>query len=239
MMDVLWVEFSLPCVLLGVKSTVGNVVPACFSLVGEQHVGAVLPFEPPPELLRKHPDIIIGWTFMKPVVVWAFPLTSPGVDVSWEFTLKTGDDIIELKGVGGEMDPSGVSGENGEGLAWPKTVVLVPAGNVWLAHGHVASQVRNVELPSDVISLDFEVLLKDASPLGAGNLLVEVAGSALHVDAVDSQAVGSLNVRVKFLVSFIEPVVKGSAVEIDNSGTSVQVVDGGGEGDLCTESVSS
>ena len=106
MMDVLWVVFSVLGVLLGVKATVGNVVPACLRLVGEHDVGAVMPFEPPPELLRKKPDLLTGWTFMKPVVVWAFPFTSPGVDVSWELTFKTGDDLIKLKGVGGEMNPS-------------------------------------------------------------------------------------------------------------------------------------
>lgn len=79
------------------------------------------------------------------------------------------------------MHPAGVRSEDCKSLSWPETVVLVPTGNVWVMLAHVGSQISNVELEVNAVTLLLQVLLEDASPLGAGNVLFEVLNSRLVV----------------------------------------------------------
>ena len=104
-MDVLWVILSVSCVLLNIEATVWNVVPSGLGFISKKNVGSIMPLEPSPHLLRKHPGLILC-SFMKPVIQWALPLVSESIDVTWEFSLQSWECIVEGKSIGGEMNPS-------------------------------------------------------------------------------------------------------------------------------------
>jgi hypothetical protein len=59
-------------------------------------VGTIGVLEPSPHSLGEHPDMIVIWTFMKPMVQRTLKVVGISVDVTWEFTLETWDDIVEL-----------------------------------------------------------------------------------------------------------------------------------------------
>ena len=75
------------------------------------------------------------------------------------------------------------------------------------------------------------------SPLLASNILLNKFSSTVEVGLGDVEASDSLNVAPEFLVSLVVSVVERSSLEVDNSGTSVHVVDGSGQSDFGTESV--
>ena len=50
------------------------------------------------------------------------PFASHGVNISGELTLKSGVDVVERKGVGGEVNPSRVGSEKAKGFSRPETV---------------------------------------------------------------------------------------------------------------------
>jgi len=105
-MHVLGVELTVTGVLLDVKSTVGNVVPAGFGLIGKHDVSAVVPLEPSRHLLRKSPNAVLVRAFVEPVIKRAFERVGPGVDVSGEASVESGNDVVESKGIGREVHPS-------------------------------------------------------------------------------------------------------------------------------------
>ena len=62
-------------------------------------MGAIGVLKPSPHSLREHPDMVIIWTFMKPMVQWTLEIVGIDVDITWELSLESWDDIVELKGV--------------------------------------------------------------------------------------------------------------------------------------------
>jgi len=56
------------------------------------------------------------------MVKGAFPLSSHGVDISGELALKSGEYIVERKGVGAQVNPSRVGSEQAKGFSRPQTV---------------------------------------------------------------------------------------------------------------------
>jgi len=48
---------------------------------------------------------------MKPMSKWTFKVGSMNVHLTWELSLQSWHDVVEWEGVGGEVDPSGVSGK--------------------------------------------------------------------------------------------------------------------------------
>lgn len=233
------VVLSVAGVLFNVETTVGHVVPAGFALVGEQNVGSVLPSEPPPHTLREHPCAFRVGSLMQPVVERRLPSIAPGSDLTWELALKSGNHIIEGQCVGRKMHPSGVSSEDGKCLSWPQTVVFVPASNVRLTKKHVVMESLNIHFPLDGAASVLEILLKNAGPLLAGDVLAYEFGSALEVSLGDVEASAEFDVALELLVGLVVAVVQGASFEVDHSGTSVHVVDGGGQSDLGSETVTS
>lgn len=64
-------------------------------------------------LLGQVPYLIVG-LFMEPVVQGAVEfLAAVGGNLLRELAFKSGEHVVELEGVGGEVDPLGLSGENG------------------------------------------------------------------------------------------------------------------------------
>ena len=66
---------------------------------------------------------------------------------SWEGVLESWDDVVEGKGVGGQVHPSGVGGEETQCLSWPQTVVFVPHGDIRLSLAHVSGKIFNIQFP--------------------------------------------------------------------------------------------
>lgn len=88
------------------------------------------------------------WSFVKPVVKWRLESISMSVNVSWELPFKPWNNVVKLKSVSRKMHPSRVSSEQSKSLSWPKTVRLMPAGNIWLSLLHVGPKVIDVEFPN-------------------------------------------------------------------------------------------
>ena len=91
--------------------------------------------------------MVVVWSFVEPMVERAFPSVSPDVDVSWEGVLESWDHVVEGKGVGGQVHPSGVGGEETQCLSWPQTVVFVPHGDIRLSLAHVSGKIFNIQFP--------------------------------------------------------------------------------------------
>jgi hypothetical protein len=239
MMNVLWGELTMSGVALNIESSIWNVVPSGLGFVGEHNVAAVVPLEPSPESLGKHPGVVAVWALMQPVIEWTFEAISPGGDMAWELTVKSWDDVIELQGVGAQMNPSRVGSEDSQSISWPETVMLVPAGNIWLSLLHVSDEVVDVEEERGNSVLLLDVLSENRRPLLAGDLFIDglVGSGNVHLGVDDR--LGNGNVRLKLLVSLIVPVVKGSSIKVDNTGASIHVVNGCCESNLGTETVTS
>ena len=136
-MNVFRIVFTVSSVLFNIKSAIWNVVPSCFGLVSKENVGTIMPFQPSPHSLGKQPRRIRIWTLVNPVIKWAFKIISPGSDVSWELTLKSWHHVVKWQSVCRKVHPSRVSSENCKSLSWPKSIMLVPASNIWLMFSHV------------------------------------------------------------------------------------------------------
>jgi hypothetical protein len=108
------------------------------------------------------PGVVFIWSFMEPVVKWAFEFFSESVDIlRWELTLQSWNDVVESQSVSGKIHPSGVSREDSKSVSWPETIVFMPASNIWLSLAHVFSQISNITLPLNRAALILEVLFKD------------------------------------------------------------------------------
>lgn len=91
---VLWVINAGLSSHSGAVSPVGNFVPASLRFVSEQDVSAVLPSEPPCHLVAEREDLVLGM-LVQPVVHRAMVLRGVDVEVTWEFALESGEDVVE------------------------------------------------------------------------------------------------------------------------------------------------
>ena len=98
-MDMFWVVLTLPGVLFDIEATIWNIVPSCLGLISKENVRTILVLKPSPHLLRKHPNMFVIWTLMKPMVQWALIFIGIGVYITWEPSLKSRNHIVELEGV--------------------------------------------------------------------------------------------------------------------------------------------
>lgn len=129
--------------------------------------------------------------------------------------------------------------EDGKCLSWPQTIVLVPASNIRLAELHVSTKSLNIHFPLNRASSILKILPKNASPLFTFDIRIDKFSSSAKVSLRDIEASDCFNVALKFLVGLVVSMVERSTLKVDNSGTSVHVVDGGSKSDLCSEPVSS
>lgn len=97
--NMLWNEFTRSSVRLRVSSTIWKIIPSGLGLVSEQDMATIVPFKPSPHLLRKRPDMFIVWAFMQPMVQWSLKICSMGVDMTWEFSLKSWNNVVECQSV--------------------------------------------------------------------------------------------------------------------------------------------
>ena len=109
MMDMLWNVLTVSGIALNIESSIWDVVPSSLGLISEHDVGSVVPLQPSHHSLREHPGAHVIWSLVQPMVQWGLETVSPSADVSWELTLESWNDVVELKGIGSEMNPSGVS----------------------------------------------------------------------------------------------------------------------------------
>lgn len=97
--------------------------------------------------------------------------------------------------------------EQSKGVSWPETVVSVPGGDVGCSLSHVGSEVRNIEFPSTVSALVFEVLDEYLCPLGTGDIFVEMLSSLGEFHVGNIHISGDTNVSLKFLISLVMGMV--------------------------------
>jgi len=97
--------------------------------------------------------------------------------------------------------------EQSKGVSWPETVVSVPGGDVGCSLSHVGSEVRNIEFPSTVSALVFEVLDEYLCPLGTGDIFVEMLSSLAEFHVGNIHISGDTNVSLKFLISLVMGMV--------------------------------
>ena len=200
MMDVLWDELSMSSIALNVEASVWDVVPSCLRFISEHHVGTVVPLEPSPESLGKHPGALVIWTLVEPMVKWALETVGPSTDVPWEFSLQSWDHVVEGEGIGGEVNPSGVSSEDSQGVSWPESVMLVPAGNVWLVLLHVSDEVINVEFESSESIFLLDVLLENRGPLFTGNIIGDMLIGLGNITFIINNLLSDMDVALELLV---------------------------------------
>ncbi len=115
----------------------------------------------------------------------------------------------------------------------------MPASHIRLTELHVAVESINVHFPLDRSTSVFEILLKNLCPLFAFNVLSNKLGSSIVVSLGDVEASAELDIPLEFLVGLVISVVEGTTLKVDDSGTSVHVVDGGGQGNLGSEPMTS
>ena len=123
--------------------------------------------------------------------------------MTWEFTLQSWNDVIESKGVGRKVNPSGVCSEQSKSVSWPETVRSLPGGDIGLSLSHIGSEVLNIEFPSATGALIFKVLDEDLCPLGTRNILVDMLNSLGVFHLGNIHISGDTNVSLKFLISLI------------------------------------
>jgi len=239
MMDMLWCVFSVSSIALNIESSIWDIVPSGLRFVSKHNVGTIVPLEPSPKSLGKHPGAHVIWTFMEPMVEWALETVSPSTDVSWEFALESGNHVIELQGVSAQMNPSRVGSEDSQSVSWPESVMLMPAGNIWLFLLHISDKVINIEFESSKAVFLLNVLLENSSPFFAGNIVVDMFSGSLNIKLSVNNLLGNSNVALKFLIRLVESVVKRSSLKVNNSCASLHVVDSGGKSNLGSESVAS
>ena len=237
-MHMLWVELTVSGVLFDIETTVWEVVPSSLGFISKQDMGTISVFKPSPELVLKNP---LGFfKLMEPMVLWTLNVISKTVNAcGWELTLESWHNVVELKSVGGEVDPSGVGGEDVHRLSWPESVMLVPAGSMWLLHSHVINESINIEFIINRCALILKVLNKDASPFWASDVVSKVFGSTSHISLRKIKLFGSLYVFMDLLVGLVVLMVEWSTVELDYTSASFHVVDGRGKCNLGSETVTS
>lgn len=164
---------------------------------------------------------------------------SPAGNVAREFALESWHHVVELKGVSSEVNPSRLLSENAKSVSRPETVSLVPASNIWLSHFHVSVKAINVEFPSGGSSLVLKILSENRGPLLAGNIIIDVLGGLRNFHFTNRHVLSNFNIRFKFLIRLIIPVVKRSSLKVNDSSASIHVINSGSESNLSSEPMAS
>ena len=126
--------------------------------------------------------------------------------------------------------------KDSQSLTGPETVRLAPDGNIRHILFHVLGQAFHVILPVGR-ALNVQVLLEDAGPLLAADVLVNLAYGCTAIHRCEVQLGREFDVGVELLVGFVVAVVERTTLILDDSRESVQVGGGSGSGNLGTETV--
>lgn len=86
-------------------TSIREIVPASLALVGEQDVGAIMPSQPSPHLLREVPYILAG-LLVQPVGHGTVQAIAVRINHAGELTLESGESIIEGQCVRCQVDPA-------------------------------------------------------------------------------------------------------------------------------------
>lgn len=176
-----------------------------------------------------------------PMVQWV--LVSLDIEHIVSESLALDTDLEDWESVGVEMHPSGVLREYVEVSSTPESVLLTPVSDgVSLVELEVV--VESLEVKVDlgsvaVLRVDGEVGGEDASPLGAGDVMVQKVDVVAQGGEVWFVVSEGLDVALEFSERFVVSVIKWGGIEVDDSCDSGVVVAGGGECEFSSESVSS
>jgi hypothetical protein len=165
------------------------------------------------------------------------PFASHGVNISRELTLKSGVDVVERKGVGGEVNPSRVGSEKAKGFSRPETVWLTPGSNIGDVLTRVSVESFHVVLPLHLFNI--KVLLEDSSPFGARDASFDGSESSRGFHALKLHVGSEVNVVLQFVPGFVILVADGTTFKVNNTSESVEVSVGSSSGELGSETVTS
>ena len=101
---------------------------------------------------------------------------------------------------------------------------------------HVRCKRRHVILPVGA-ALRVQVLLEDAGPLPAADVLFDRAHSLRAIHSSQVQLVGELDVGLELLPSLVVFVFEGAALILNHARKPIHVVNSGGSGDFSTVTV--
>lgn len=86
-------------------TSIGEIVPACLALIGEQDVSTIVPSQPSPYLLGEVPYILAGF-FVQPVGHGTIQAITVRINHAGKLTLESGESIIEWQCVRCQVHPT-------------------------------------------------------------------------------------------------------------------------------------
>lgn len=219
-----------------VLAPIRDVEVASLSLVRQQHVAAILPAQPAGHSLGKRRHLVSG-LLVDPVGHGAVQVGGVVIDLARELILQAGEDIIELKRVGGKVHPARVGSEETQCLAGPQAVRFGPDRSLRVQFLRVVAEGFGVEVPAEATSILNQVLSEDLVPLVARDVLVKLLDDLRLVHIRDVQTFSELNVIAEFVPRLVVAVVEGARLEHDDACEALHVVDGGGSSDFSAVTV--
>lgn len=176
-----------------------------------------------------------------PVIQWVFISLDIEYVVSESFALDA--DLEDWKGVGVEVHPSGEFWENVQVSSSPETVLFGPVSNrISLVELKVVVKLFEVEVDlgsAGVLRVDGQVGSQDASPLWAGDVLVQKLDVVTEGGKMGLEISEIFDIALEFSEGLVVSVIEWGGINIDDSRHSGVVVASGCQGQLSSKSVSS
>ena len=94
---------------------------------------------------------------MQPMAKRGIKIISMGGDLLRELTFKSWEDIVEGQGICAQVNPSGVSSKDSEGLTWPETIGRTPVSNIRLTLMHVSVETFQVAFPLEMTLISEDI----------------------------------------------------------------------------------
>lgn len=176
---------------------------------------------------------------MDPVGHGTFQTITVSVNLTGELTLESWENIIEGESVSGKVNPARVCCEESKSLTGPETLGVAPFCDIGALFLGIGSKVLNIEVPVKGTTFLVQVLLKNAEPLLAVNVLFEGLVDLIGIQCVEVKGGSKLDVTCKLVPCLVMLVLEGTTFKLNNSSESVQVVDGSCSCDFGTETVTS
>jgi len=174
-----------------------------------------------------------------PVGHGTFQTITVSVNLTWELTLESWENIIEGESVSGKVNPARVCCKESKSLTGPETLGVAPFCDIWALFLGIGSKVLDIEVPVKGTTFLVQVLLKNAEPLLAVNVLFEGLVDLIGIQCVEVKGGSKLDVTSKLVPRLVMLVLEGTTFKLNNSSESVQVVDGSCSSDFGTETVTS
>ena len=137
------------------------------------------------------------------------------------------------------MDPWRVGTEDSESLTWPKSIALLPVGNIVASLPHLLCHGLHVDIPREIGTISVQGLLEDGGPLLACDMGFNGLSGAIGIHLVKLERGSTLNIALKVMVGLVVPVIEGTTLVLDHTSEPVHVVDSSCCSDLGSISMAS